>query len=228
MTERQTIIETLHADVNLRHAEPDALVELAGHARRVCFEKGEYVFNAGDDSTHYYLVENGRVILSKAAPSGKVFTFMIAVRGMPLNAVTCFRSRRRIFSARVAENTTLLSIPCEVFRQWALDNPEVADGILNTMADLLDGAYTRILDIIDESAEQRILNALTMLSGRIGLNLPLTNGDVAELTGVSRETAARMISRLQEAGLVMKGRGSIRILDEAQLKDLATSPFFML
>jgi len=96
------------------------------------------------------------------------------------------------------------------------------------MGNLLDGAYTRILDLIDESAEQRILNALNMLSLRIGPDLPMTNSDIADMTGTSRETAARVISRLQEAGLIRKSRGHIEILNGPQLDGLSTSPFFIL
>ena len=101
-------------------------------------------------------------------------------------------------------------------------------GILSTMGEMLDGAYTRILGLIDESAETRVLNALSMLAARMGPELALTNSDVAELVGVSRETAARVVSRLQDAGLVVKSRGSITILDRDRLDGMATSPRFVL
>jgi CRP-like cAMP-binding protein len=96
------------------------------------------------------------------------------------------------------------------------------------MGDLIDGAYTRILDLIDESAEKRILNVLSMLSSRIGLDLPLTNNEVAEMVGTSRETAARIISRLQDAGLISKSRGFTTILDKRRLDGSFNSPYFVL
>jgi len=222
------IIETLQTDINLNRAQPSALTELAQHAQRLHVDKGQYIFNTGDDVRHFYLVESGRGILSREAPSGKVFTFLVAVRGMPLNAITCFRSRIRFFSARVAKRTTVLAIPCAVFKPWVLSKPDVAAGILNTMGDLIDGAYTRILDLIDESAEKRILNVLSMLSSRIGLDLPLTNNEVAEMVGTSRETAARIISRLQDAGLISKSRGFTTILDKRRLDGSFNSPYFVL
>ncbi|MFW5488197.1 MAG: Crp/Fnr family transcriptional regulator [Desulfovibrio sp.] len=228
MDDEKRTIETLRTEISLRLASSEALSELARSVRRIAYQKGDYVFEAGDDSDNFYMVEEGRVTLSKTAPSGKVFTYMIAVRGMTLNGVTSFRSGPRVFSARVAEKTTLLAIPSKVFREWVLENPDVAAAIYGVLARLLDGAYSRILDIIDESAEKRVLNSLAMLSARIGLELPLTNNDVAEMTGVTRETAARIISRLQEAGLLSKARGTIRILDIDQLKELSTSPFFLL
>lgn len=226
--ESRDILETLKLDINLSRASELSLAKLTRLARRIEFDKGEYIFNAGDASEYFYMVETGRVILSKHTPSGKVFTFLVAMRGLPLNAVTCFEPRPRLFSALAAEKTTIIAIPRLAFKQWVLDNPEVAAGILNTMGDLLDGAYTRILDLIDESAEQRILNALNMLSARIGPNLPMTNNDIADMTGTARETAARVISRLQEAGLLSKSRGQIKILNMSKLDGLSTSSNFIL
>jgi CRP-like cAMP-binding protein len=213
-------LETLKLKICLNRATDSSLMELAQTARRLKFLKGEYIFNDGDASEYFYLVESGRVILSKDAPSGKAFTFLIATRGLPLNAVACFKPRPRFFSARAVEKTMVIAIPSPAFKQWVLDNPDVAACILDTMGNLLDGAYTRILDLIDESAEQRILNALNMLSLRIGPDLPMTNNDIADMTGTSRETAARVISRLQEAGLIRKSRGHIEILDGLQLDGL--------
>ncbi len=222
------IIEALQEDSNLNRATPEALAELAGNVNRLFFNKGEYVFKTGDDADRYLLVESGRVVLSRESPSGKVFTFRIAVRGTPLNAVTCFRARTRFFAARVAERSAILAIPCTIFRQWVLDNPDVAAGIISTMGDLLDGAYARISDLIDESAERRVLNVLSMLSSRIGTSLPLTNADVAELVGTSRETAARIVSRLDDLGLISKSRGVIRVLEKDRVDELSSSSFFIL
>lgn len=224
----QHMIKALQADENLNRAELSEIADLAKKARRLYFEKGEYIFKTGDDSSDFLLVESGRVVLSKEASSGKAFTYLIAMSGIPLNAITCFRSRLRFFTARVAEKTVIISIPCQEFKQWVLSNSEVAAGILNTMGDRIDGAYTRILDLIDESAEKRILNVLSMLSTRIGLDLPLTNVDVSEMVGSSRETAARVISRLQEIGLVVKSRGTLTILNKEELDELSSSPFFIL
>jgi len=126
------------------------------------------------------------------------------------------------------EPSTILSIPCHVFTQWVTANPDVAINIFATIGTLLDGAYARILDVIDESVETRILNALNMLSTRIGSDLPLTNVDVAELVGTSRESAARVISHLQEKGLIAKSRGTIRILDQDRLEEASSNSFFIL
>ena len=222
------MIEALQADPNLNKAETSALKELSAKARQKQFKKGEFIFKAGDKSDNFCLVENGKVILSKESPSGKSFTYLVATRGITLNGITCFKSGPRLFSARVVEDSSIITIPCHEFRFWVENNPPVAMGILGTMGELLDGAYTRIIDLIDESVETRILNVLSMLSTRIGSELPLTNSDLAEMVGTSRESAARVISRLQDSGIVSKGRGSITVLNKEQLDETASSPFFII
>lgn len=83
----QDVLETFKLEICLSRATDSSLKALAQIARRLKFFKGEYIFNDGDASEYFYLVESGRVILSKDAPSGKAFTFLIATRGLPLNAV---------------------------------------------------------------------------------------------------------------------------------------------
>ena len=221
------IIETLKTNSALCLASDSSLADLARKARRLEFDKGEYIFNEGDASENCYMMGNGRVILSKTSISGKAFTFAVATRGMSLSAITSFKPRSRTFSALAVEKTTVIAIPSLMFKQWVLDNPDVTNTILTTMGDLLDGAYTRILDLISESVEQRVLNVLTVLSSRIGPNLPMTNNNIAEMTGTSRETAARIISRLQETGLLYKSRGQIKILNIQRLNELSKSPTFI-
>ena len=224
----QDFLETLKLDINLCLANESSLIKLARIARRLEFHKGELIFHVGDLSEYFYIVESGRVILSKDTPSGKSFTFLVATRGLTLNAVTCFKPQPRFFSARAAEKTSVIAIPSLTFKHWVLATPVVAAGILSTMGDLLDGGYTRILDLIDESVEQRILNSLSMLSSRIGPDLPMTNNDIADMIGTSRETASRVISRLQEAGLLSKSRGYLKILNMPKLDELSNSPFYIL
>lgn len=221
-------IETLKLEAALGRATRPALADLAQHARRKKFEKDQYIFNVGDESNNYYVVESGRVILSKETPSGKAFTCYIATQGIPLNAVACLKPRPRFLSARAAQKSTVLAIPSRIWKQWVLDNPEVSSAILDIVCDLLDGAYTRIVDLIDESVEQRVLNTLSMLSSSFGSDLPMTNNDIADMIGASREAAARAISRLQETGLLSKSRGKIKILNSHQLDRMTTSPSFRL
>lgn len=215
-------IETLRTHRDFVYLPEKIIEELAIMASRRFYKKGEFIFHAGDKTDHCHFVESGCVLLSKESPSGKSIAFLLAERGATLNAVTCFKPCARFFSARSIEKSSVLVIPSNNFKQWVFRNPALTKNIIITLGDLLDAAYQRILDIVEESVEQRIINILFMVSRRLGLTLPLTNKDIADMSGTSRETAARIISKLQGSGIIIKSRSKIKIINVSQLKSLST------
>ncbi|MBC8342368.1 MAG: Crp/Fnr family transcriptional regulator [Bacteroidetes bacterium] len=220
-------METIRLHPAYKSLPDEILSKLAKKFHIIHFAKGEYIFHQDDPSDNMYIIESGRVIVEKNASSGKTFTFVVAVRGVTLNAVTCFKKSPRFLSARAVEKTTILTTSCHDFSSWVIEHPEVTVETINILGTLLDGAYNRIIDLIDESAEQRILNALMMLFSRLGKNLPFTNMELADMTGTSRETAARVISRLQSANLLSKSRSQIEITDPDKLIELAGNHVFL-
>ena len=206
----------------------EVLAQLAEKTTRIHFDKGAFIFHQGDPSDYMYIMESGRVIVAKNAPSGKMFTFVVGLPGVTLNAVTCFKGRPRYFSARAVEDTILLAASSEAFTGWVVRHPRVVIETMDSLGTLLDGAYNRIMDLLDESVEQRIVNTLTMLCSRIGRDLPFTNRELAHMAGTSRETVARVISRLQTAGLINKSRSRIEIADPERLKALTGSHEFLI
>ena len=162
------ILETLRLHITYKDLSDHILMELANLLWRQSVKKGEFIFHEGDPSDHTHMVESGRVILSKNTASGKSIIPYIAIRGNTLNSVTCIKPRPRFFSALAMENTTLLIASCKDYVRWVSSNPEVALNMIDTMGEMQDGAFNRILDLIDENVEQRVLNALTNLVSRHG------------------------------------------------------------
>ena len=204
------------------------LSDLAEKTKRMYFAKGDFIFHQEEPSDSMYIIETGRVIVAKNAPSGKTFTFVVGLPGATLNAVTCFKQRPRYFSATAVEDTTVLAASSHDFSAWVLSHPQVTIGTIDILGSLLNEAYNKIIDLIDESVEQRIINTLMMLYSRIGPRLPFTNMELADMTGTSRETAARAISRLQAAGLISKFRSRIEIIDPDRLKELSGNHIFLI
>lgn len=216
-------IETLRSHREFAHLPETPLTELATMASRKLYRKNETIFHSGDIIDNCYIIESGSVLLSKESPTGKPFSFLLSGKRAALHAVTNFSPNGRFFSARATEKTSLLVIPSNYFKKWVLRNPDVTNNIILTLGELLDAAYQRLTDLVNESVEQRIINLLLELSSRMGLTLPLTNKDLADMTGTSRETACRVILKLQDSGIVLKSRGQIKILDLPQLESLSTT-----
>ena len=217
-------IETIRLHRDFSNLPVQEIMELAAMASREFYRKGEFIFHSGDPTEHCHFVESGYILLSKESPTGKSFAFLLAEKGATLNAVTCFKPSARFFSARAIENASVLAISRSNFQQWVQTHPGVTKNIIITLGELLDASCQRIVDLVGASVEQRIINTLCMMSLRLGLTLPLTNKDLAEMTGTTRESTARTIRNLQDSGLLSKSRGKIKILNASKLTAMSTSP----
>lgn len=74
-------------------------------------------------------------------------------------------------------------------------------------------------------AEQRIASTLLALAGKLGekrgnavlIQMPLSRQDLAEMTGVTPETASRVLTQFRRSGLISSGRRWVAILDPVRL-----------
>ena len=206
----------------------DELTSLAELGQLQTFNRGDILFNQGDDPHQAHIVHIGRVKVFRVSGAGHTVTMIVAGPFNTLNATACFGFKPRMFTAQALEETEVLAIPTREFVKFVIHSPTCAELLATTLGMHLSSAYSRIMDLIEEGVEQRILNVLKLLSERLGQNLPLTNTDLAELAGASRESTSRMISRLNEAGILTKKRGRIEIINPNRLNELASDRYFFI
>ena len=89
------------------------------------------------------------------------------------------------------------------------------------MGGRLRDAQGRLRDIAGERVEQRLARTLIMLSSKLGSTLPFTRQEIADMAGITTETAIRFMSRLKDGGIIRSVRGKTIIVDEAKLKLLS-------
>ena len=84
---------------------------------------------------------------------------------------------------------------------------------------------THLIDALYLPADRRVLRTLVDLCGQYAdharsgeVTLPLTQVEVAELSGASRPTTNRYLRRLEEDGLVRLNRGHVTVLDVEALR----------
>ena len=60
-----------------------------------------------------------------------------------------------------------------------------------------------------------------MLSLKLGLTLPFTRQELANMAGTTIETAIRVMTRLKDRGIIRSVRGKVIILDKEKLRLLS-------
>ena len=69
------------------------------------------------------------------------------------------------------------------------------------------------------SAEEKVAGILLQHHRERGAEFELTRGEIAQLTGITIETAIRVMSRFRKKGVVGGGRGVVRVLKPEALTE---------
>lgn len=201
-----------------RNLSSEQIANLSKACESIFFKKGTYIFKEGDEAKFFYVVHYGLVRVFKSAPSGKYITFTIATSGDTLNA-SALSLERHFVSAQAMEDTIVLRMKRSQFLHFVEQYPIIAINIMAIMAERLNWEYERIINIVGEEVELRIVHSLCMLAKKFGPTLKLTRHDLADFSGTTTETTIRVLSKLKKKGLIScySGKGEIVITDLKKL-----------
>lgn len=194
--------------------------ELASRATTVVFTKGSFIFKEGDPPDFFYVVYEGLVQVFKSSGSGKSVTFTIATRGETLTASALFLETYFV-STQAMTDVTLLRIGRKDWLAFVDKHPTIAISITTLMAQRLNREYERMVDIVGEEVELRLVHSLCILASKLGTTLSLTRQELANFAGTTTETTIRVLSKLKAKGLIAgsANRGEIVISDLSKLQN---------
>ena len=220
-------IELLGQAMGFKNLDPDNLRELAEKTLVLRFHKDEFLFHEGDRADLFHVVAEGFVKVIKHSSSGKSFTAVVANRGSTLNGVVLVDNRPRFMTAQAMGRVDVICLKRVDFVQAIQRFPEVATDIISILGRIVESSYDRIVDLINERVDQRLLNVLYMLYHKFGAELSFTSSELADLAGTTTETTLRVMGRLREMGIILSQRGQIIIADPTRLKKLSRGPFML-
>ncbi len=202
----------------------DELSELANLAIKRSFEPNEFIFWDGDTPEWFYIVTEGKVKVLKYSSSGREFIIAFFGPGEMFGEVAVFENKPYPASAQAVAETKVVGIRREDLLSFLANHPQVALRMINVLGGRLRDAQGRLRDLAGERVEQRLASVLLMLSAKLGLTLPFTRQEIADMTGTTIETAIRVISHLKDRGIIRSVRGKVIILDKEKLRILSEGP----
>jgi CRP/FNR family transcriptional regulator len=215
---RVTLFETL---------EESALDALSERLIERRFGRGQVVFTEEETGEYMYIVREGRVKVSRWLPDGR--EVILAFRGSAdffgEMALLDGYSPRATITAVLP--SAILSLSRAAFRELLKQAP-FADVLMRTLCLRCRDAWQQIEILSHRNAEARIRMALHHLceqegeevDGRVRLAVRLTHRDLANIAGVSRETATRALRHLVHEKLVEVDGRIFEIPDPDRLLEL--------
>jgi CRP/FNR family transcriptional regulator, cyclic AMP receptor protein len=108
------------------------------------------------------------------------------------------------------------------FERLSDGRPKTDRFLMLVLSERLRATNQQLLEARYLSAEQRLYRCLYRVAVRFdalgGGSVPLTQSDVASITGITRSTANRLLRQGQREGVITTGCGRFSILDVAALR----------
>ncbi|NLG98922.1 MAG: Crp/Fnr family transcriptional regulator [Chloroflexi bacterium] len=191
------------------------------------FSPGEYLYLSGDLGRRLFVLAEGRVRLLRLTASGKQVMLDLIIPGEFFGSLSQ-DGQPYPDSAQAQTPVCALAISADDFRSLLAAYPPVALDVLDSLSARLQEAHNSIHLLSAEPAEKRIAYILLKLGKKLGrpgsegllIETPLGRDELADMTGITTETASRVISQFQKEGWIATGRQWVAIKDEAALNDI--------
>jgi CRP-like cAMP-binding protein len=204
-----------------------AATSLRASMSLVKLRKGQSLFKEGDDGDHLFIVSNGKVKLGTKSPDGRENLLMILGPGDMFGDLSLFDSGPRTATATAVTDTKLLSLGQDKVIPWVKEHPEVSLHLLARLASRLRRTNEVVGDLVFSDVPGRVAKALIDLGVKFGdkreeglfVNHDLTQEELAQLVGASRETVNKALADFAQRGWLRLEARSVMILDyERMLK----------
>ncbi len=188
------------------------------------FPAGVRVFHEGDHSDACYLVRSGDLRVTREHSDGRAIALATLGVGDIFGELAMFDGEARSASVETLSDAELLALPAADFRRLLADHPEIAVKLIAALTRRLRETNERVSRQSFQTVPSRVAGVLTQLiaeeaaaEARQGVTIHMTQADLAQLAGTSRESVSRFLATLERAGVVRVGRGRVTVLEPRRL-----------
>jgi CRP-like cAMP-binding protein len=178
---------------------------------KVC-KKGTWIATQGDRLDGLFIVQEGRVLLTRLSSSGREAIIGFLEPGEFFGEVPLLDGDVASFNAFALETTVLLTIRKSEFNAL-LEDPSACRALMGVLARRCNDAWTQIEILGNSLIEDKVRIMLEWLGRRIGvrttegIHLRMSQGQLAKMVGSSRESLNRQLSVLKSEGVIkIKGK----------------------
>jgi CRP-like cAMP-binding protein len=193
-------------------------------ARPRRFAANSVITNQGHPADHLFLLTKGRARYFFDEPRGQHILLHWLAPGELIGGKTLLtKSASYLLSSETVRECSLLVWDRATIRDFVAQYPVLLENALSTASDYLAWYLAAHVALTCDSAEQRLAGVLSSLASVIGQNvtggveLNVTNEELANAASVTPFTASRLLGAWQRHSLVKKSRGKILLRHPARL-----------
>jgi len=188
--------------------------------RQLEIKKDTYLFREGEQAEEVYYIQSGKIQISKIAADGQELSLRICSKGDIVGELTLFAEQAKyLLNAKVLEDGIVSCIQREVLEKSLLENNKLALEFMKWMSDHFRKTQTKFRDLVLHGKKGALYSTLIRMCNSYGvmkedgilINLQLTNQELANFCGTSREVVNRLLNDLRKQGIISINRGKITV-----------------
>ena len=208
------------------HLQGEELEHLSSLLRSRRFDKGEVIFHQGDVGTSLFIIRKGQVAIRLSSDDGKEVILTLLDRGDFFGELALLDGEPRSTDAVAREESDLLILQREDFQRFLDSRPQVVKGLLAALSRLVRRVTQLVHDSTFLDARTRLVRVLLDLAEHQGkptgdgvvITQKLTQSELANLCGLTRESANKWLRFYTREGLLTSENGQITIVDPERLR----------
>lgn len=227
MQTREEPVVALLAQVPVFEAlGPRELAQVAAVSVPRAFDAGHIIFREGDSGDTCYIVRSGHARARRAHPDGRTLTLAHFGPGDIFGELAMFDDERRSATVETIDELAAVAVLGSDMRRLLREHSDIAVKLVIALGRRLREANARISSQSFQSVQSRVAGVLAQLviqaqgegAGDADVLVRVTQADIAQLAGSSRESASRFLAVLERAGVLTQGRGRVTVRDPDLLK----------
>ena len=191
--------------------------------RRCRFGRGEVVFREGDLADSLHVIVKGHIAARVTTPGGDTVILRVMGRDDLVGDYAVTSDAPRAATAVTLDVAETMVLHRDDFARLRREQPQIDQFLLDAALHEVRRLSAALVDALHVPAERRVLRRLFEVAALWppGEPLPLSQQDIAQLAGVTRQSANRVLASAQADGLVSIGRGRVEVIDPAGLERAA-------
>lgn len=180
-------------------------------------DKGDVMLRAGEPVEGWYAVVTGLVKLQSRSPRGRLSVFLGMAAGDWFGEGSALKAENRRYEVVALRETCLMCLPLQLFNALRSTHLEFNQTLVAQLNMRLSQGMAVIEAERVHSPEQRVALSLSRLFWHGRKRLDLSQEELGNLAGLSRQTVNRILQKMQQDGLVTLACGRVNILNEHAL-----------
>src|SRR5450756_1852325 len=201
--------------------DPEAAGALRATMTLVTLERGDVLFREGEPGDRLYVIATGKVKVGRRAPDGRENLLAVLGPGEMFGELSLFDPGARTATATAVAETQLIALGHEDLASFLSGRPAVASTMLAALARRLRRTNEALSDLVFTDVPGRVAKALLDLSNRFGRSSEegilvahdLTQEELAQLVGASRETVNKALADFATRGWIKLEARAVVLID---------------